>query len=62
MTDSRVANEMADAVGGLVADGEYATEIEVIRDRQRVLMARDRAVKNWLVQRVDPAKAPTAKP
>ena len=41
-------NEMADAVKSKVAAGEYATESEVIRDGLRVLMARDRAVENWL--------------
>ena len=47
--------EMADAVKAKVADGEYATESEVIRDGLRVLMARDRAVENWLVEQVGPA-------
>ena len=41
-------NEMADAVRAKVAAGEYATESEVIRDGLRVLLARDRAVENWL--------------
>jgi antitoxin ParD1/3/4 len=41
-------NEMADAVRAKVAAGEYATESEVIRDGLRVLMARDRAVEDWL--------------
>jgi antitoxin ParD1/3/4 len=31
-----------------VAAGEYATESEVIRDGLRVLLARDRAVEDWL--------------
>ena len=48
-------NEMADAVKAKVADGEYATESEVIRDGLRALLARDRAVENWLVQQVGPA-------
>ena len=48
-------NEMADAVKAKVADGEYASESEVIRDGLRVLMARDRAVENWLVEQVGPA-------
>jgi antitoxin ParD1/3/4 len=39
---------MADAVRAKVAAGEYATESEVIRDGLRVLMARDRAVEEWL--------------
>ena len=48
-------NEMADAVKSKVAGGEYATESEVIRDGLRVLMARDRAVDNWLRDQVGPA-------
>lgn len=48
-------NEMADAVKSKVAAGEYATESEVIRDGLRVLMARDRAVENWLHEQVGPA-------
>jgi len=48
-------NEMADVVKRKVAAGEYATESEVIRDGLRVLMARDRAVENWLNQQVGPA-------
>lgn len=41
-------NEMAEAVREKVAAGEYATESEVIRDGLRVLLARDRAVEDWL--------------
>jgi putative addiction module CopG family antidote len=48
-------NEMADAVKSKVAAGEYATESEVIRDGLRALMARDRAVENWLHEQVGPA-------
>ena len=48
-------NEMADVVKRKVAAGEYATESEVIRDGLRVLMARDRAVENWLNEQVGPA-------
>lgn len=48
-------NEMADAVKEKVASGEYATESEVIRDGLRVLLARDRAVDNWLIEQVVPA-------
>lgn len=40
--------EMAEAVRAKVAAGEYATESEVIRDGLRVLLARDRAVEEWL--------------
>ena len=47
--------EMADAIRAKVATGEYATESEVIRDGLRVLMARDRAVENWLLEQVVPA-------
>lgn len=48
-------NEMADIVKSKVADGEYATESEVIRDGLQALMARDRAMENWLLQTVVPA-------
>jgi putative addiction module CopG family antidote len=48
-------NEMADIIKTKVAAGEYATESEVIRDGLRALMARDRAVDNWLMQEVGPA-------
>jgi antitoxin ParD1/3/4 len=47
--------EMADVIKAKVATGEYATESEVIRDGLRVLMARDRAVENWLLEQVVPA-------
>ena len=45
-------NQMADAVEAKVAAGEHATESEVIRDGLRALMARDRALENWLVGQV----------
>lgn len=48
-------NQMADAVKAKVAAGEYATESEVIRDGLRALLARDRAVGNWLASQVAPA-------
>lgn len=48
-------NEMADIVKTKVAAGEYATESEVIRDGLRALIARDRAMENWLRQEVGPA-------
>ncbi len=48
-------NEMADVVKTKVASGEYATESEVIRDGLRVLMARDRAMEQWLRDQVGPA-------
>lgn len=63
-------NEMANAVRSKVEAGEYASESEVIRDGLRTLMARDRAVDNWLRQQVapsfdaikaDPSRAVTAK-
>jgi antitoxin ParD1/3/4 len=47
--------EMADVIKAKVATGEYATESEVIRDGLRVLMARDRALENWLLEQVVPA-------
>ena len=48
-------NEMAEAVRAKVAAGQYATESEVIRDGLRALLARDRAVEDWL--RGDVARA-----
>ncbi len=48
-------NEMADTVRSKVEAGEYATESEVIRDGLRALIARDRAVNNWLQEQVGPA-------
>lgn len=48
-------NEMADVVKSKVAAGEYATESEVIRDGLRILMARDRAMENWLQEQVGAA-------
>lgn len=47
--------EMAGLVKSKVACGEYATESEVIRDGLRALMARDRAMENWLQNQVGPA-------
>jgi Arc/MetJ-type ribon-helix-helix transcriptional regulator len=46
---------MTDVVKAKVRDGEYATESEVIRDGLRALLARDRAVENWLHNQVGPA-------
>lgn len=48
-------NDMADIVKSKVRSGEYASESEVIRDGLRALVARDRAVENWLAQQVGPA-------
>lgn len=48
-------NDMADVVKEKVRSGEYANESEVIRDGLHALLARDRAVENWLVQQVGPA-------
>lgn len=45
-------NDMADAVRAKFAAGEYATEGDVIRDGLRVLLARERAVEDWLRQDV----------
>ena len=39
---------MAEAVRPKVAAGEYATESEVIRDGLSALLARDRALEDWL--------------
>jgi antitoxin ParD1/3/4 len=47
--------EMAGLVKAKVASGDYATESEVIRDGLRVLIARDRAMENWLQSQVGPA-------
>ena len=47
--------EMAAAVKNRVAAGEYTTKSEVIRDGLRALMARERAVENWLHAQVLPA-------
>jgi antitoxin ParD1/3/4 len=47
--------EMADLVRAKVAAGEYASESEVIRDGLRTLLARDRAVEEWLRGSVAPA-------
>lgn len=48
-------NKMADAVRAKIADGEYATESEVIRDGLRALFERDRAIEQWLREQVVPA-------
>ena len=47
--------EMAGLVKAKVASGDYATESEVIRDGLRALMARDRAMEQWLLIQVGPA-------
>ncbi|MDQ0650140.1 ribbon-helix-helix domain-containing protein [Pseudomonas cedrina] len=49
--------EMAALVKAKVAAGEYATESEVIRDGLRALLARDRAMEDWLRDEVIPAAA-----
>lgn len=48
-------NEMVEVVKAKVRAGEYASESEVIRDGLRALLARDRAVENWLHEQVGPA-------
>ena len=50
-----LSNQMADMVKAKVSTGEYATESEVIRDGLRALLARDRALENWLAGQVAPA-------
>jgi putative addiction module CopG family antidote len=45
-------NEMADMVKARVSSGEYATESEVIREGLRALLARDRAIEDWLHNQV----------
>lgn len=61
-------NEMAAAVKAKVAGGQYATESEVIREGLRTLIARDKAIEQWLRSEVtaaydelkaDPSKALT---
>lgn len=52
---ARAADPCAACVGAASARPEYATESEVIRDGLRVLVARDRAIENWLLQSVGPA-------
>lgn len=47
--------DMAKMVKNKVSSGEYATESEVIRDGLRALIARERAVDNWLQNQVGPA-------
>jgi antitoxin ParD1/3/4 len=47
--------DMAEVIKAKVASGEYATESEVIRDGMRVLMARDRAMEQWLRDQIGPA-------
>lgn len=41
-------HEMADLINRKVKAGEYASESEVIRDGVRALLARDRAIDQWL--------------
>lgn len=48
-------NEMARMVREKVDSGEYASESEVIRDGLRALHARDKAMEDWLQQKVAPA-------
>ncbi|NNA16262.1 type II toxin-antitoxin system ParD family antitoxin [Pseudomonas lundensis] len=48
---------MAAAVKAKVSTGEYATECEVIRGGLRALLARDRAMEDWLRNAVIPAAA-----
>jgi len=50
-----VPSRMAALVKAKVAAGEYASESEVIRDGLRSLLARDRAIENWLQNVVCPA-------
>ena len=47
--------DMADMVKAKVQTGEYASESEVIRDGLRALLARERAVEDWLCEQVGPA-------
>jgi Arc/MetJ-type ribon-helix-helix transcriptional regulator len=45
-------DDLADALRAKVASGEYATEIEVIREALSLLLARDQVVETWLRDRV----------
>ena len=47
--------EMAKLLREKVTSGQYASESEVIRDGLRVLVARDRALEQWLKEKVVPA-------
>lgn len=47
-------SDTADVVKEQVRSGGHASKSEVIRDGLRALLARDRAVENWLVQQVGP--------
>jgi antitoxin ParD1/3/4 len=46
--------EMAQMVKAKVSSGDYASESDVIREGLRALLARDRAVDDWLRQEVIP--------
>ena len=48
-------DEMASWVKAKVSEGAYATESEVIRDVLHALIARDRAMENWLQNQVGPS-------
>lgn len=48
-------DDIADMVRAKVRIGEYAGESEVVCDGLRILMARDRALENWLHNQVGPA-------
>jgi len=50
-----VPNHMAAVIKAKVTAGEYASESEVIREGLRALLARDRAIENWLQNVVCPA-------
>ena len=45
---------MSDLIKQKVAEGEYASESEVVREGMRALMARDKAVDQWLQQQILP--------
>jgi antitoxin ParD1/3/4 len=47
--------DMAEVVKAKVRTGEYATDSDVLRDGMRALLARDRAVENWLHHQVGAA-------
>ena len=50
-----LTHEMAELVRAKVESGEYASESEVIRGGLRALQLHERALDNWLRERVAPA-------
>ena len=55
MAVQNVGVQSVPSVAKTVAEGQYATESEVIREGLRALLARDKAVEQWLHTQVAPA-------